>query len=36
MRLVWDELAVKRINETADYIEDLYGTDRCIHFLEDI
>lgn len=36
MRIVWDESAVIRINETANYIEQQFGVDTSIRFLEEV
>ena len=36
MKIAWDEQAVTRVNETADYIEKEFGVDRSIRFLENV
>lgn len=36
MRLIWSEDAIESVDKTADYIEDNFGTARCLKFYEEV
>ena len=36
MRIIWADEAINSVDQTADYIEDNFGTRRSIRFYEDI
>ena len=36
MRLIWADQAIESVDSTADYIENLFGTERCLQFYEEV
>lgn len=36
MRLIWSDDAIESVDNTADYIEDIFGTARSLLFYEEV
>ena len=36
MRLIWADEAIESVDNTADYIEELFGVERSIQFYDEI